>query len=136
MRAYIKHVKKQAATQTAPSIPQTTKTDPTRAETHAENRTAWADKPAAGDLSNPLSDFFKKNNAYSELASPLGEKLKTSAWEHTHSAIRLAHQGEFSKAKLHADLANSAVHELGHYMSEADFIAFKRAVKAELLTKT
>lgn len=86
-------------------------------------------------LDSALSEFFKKNMSYSKLSSPLEQKLKTTAWDHTHSAIRYAHMGDYTCAKLHADLANSAIHELGHYMDEKDFISFKQAVSQELQRK-
>jgi hypothetical protein len=137
LRTYIKQIKQKASTHTAPIDTSSGLAEPAlTAETPSGHSAIAAESANTSGISNPLSDYFQKNNAYSELTSPLGEKLKSSAWEHTHSAIRLAHQGDFASAKLHADLANNAIHELGHYMPEADFIAFKRAVKAELLDKT
>lgn len=134
LREYINHVKKTATT--TPSSTPSAVTEPVLPTTiRSEQNTALANDLNAGALDSTLSDHFKKHTASSRLATPLGEKLKTSAWNHTHSAIRFAHQGDFASAKLHADLANNAIHELGHYMPEEDFIAFKRAVKAELLDK-
>jgi hypothetical protein len=134
LRDYINNVKKNATT--APSVSQSVVTEPVLpTATHGKGNTALLENPSAGALDSTLSDYFKKHTASSRLGTPLGEKLKTSAWNHTHSAIRFAHQGDFASAKLHAELANNAIHELGHYMPEDDFIAFKRAVKAELLDK-
>lgn len=130
LRTYIKQVKQRA------SVNPTGAVDPALpTEKSPEQNTSSVENPRDEAFPNPLSDHFKKVNAYSELATPLGEKLKTSAWDHTHSAIRLAHQGDFASAKLHAELANNAIHELSHFMSEAEFLAFKRAVKDELLNK-
>ena len=84
---------------------------------------------------NPLSDYFHKTNEDAQPLPPLGGKLKASAWDHTHSAIRFAHQGDYANAKLHAVLANNAVHELGRFMSEKDFISFTQAVRTELSVK-
>ena len=86
-------------------------------------------------FANPLSQHLKKNNLDDELATPIGHKLSSSAWNHTHSAIRCAHQGDYANAKLHADLANNAIHELGHYVSTAEFTRFKQAIKSELLSR-
>ena len=134
LREYINQVKKNATS--TPSVTQSAVTEPALpAAMHGEHNTQLADNAHAETLDSTLSDYFKKHTASSRLATPLGEKLKTSAWNHTHSAIRFAHQGDFASAKLHAELANNAIHELGHYMPEEDFIAFKRAVKAELLDK-
>ena len=86
-------------------------------------------------MEDPLSSYFGHHSGYSALTTPLRERLKTSAWEHTHSAIHLAHQGDFASAKLHAILANNATHELGHYLIQADYNSFKRAMKSELLDR-
>jgi hypothetical protein len=91
---------------------------------------------SAENHDNELANHFKKYNANTELATSLCDKLKTSAWEHTHTAIRLAHLHDFVNAKLHADLANNAIYELGHYMSESDFNQFRNAINAELADKS
>ena len=85
--------------------------------------------------SNPLTEYFKKNNSFSELAPPIVEKLKSRAWEHTYSTIRYAHNGDFAYAKLHADLANNAIYELSHFMTTTDYNDFKCAVKAVLVDR-
>ena len=137
LRTYIKNVKQHAAANPTPLVNRSGVTEPTLpAVAYPEQSDALADKPDIIAISNPLSNYFKKNKSSSELAPPLSEKLKASAWEHTHSVIRLAHMGDYSSAKLHAELANNALHELKHYMPEADFNAFKSAVKAELLSKS
>jgi hypothetical protein len=130
LHAYIKQVK-QRATETPSNT-----TDPALQVDLPSDRTSTLAPGHDAQTDNPLSNYFKKNNSYSELAQPIGEKLKSSAWEHTHSAIRFAHQGDYATAKLHADLANNAIHELSHFMSTDDFETFKRAVKDELLGKT
>lgn len=131
LRTYIKQVKHEAANArkggTDPALP---------AESAAEHGNRLTQDGSGDHIDNPLSDYFKKTSNFSELASPLGQKLKTSAWDHTHTAIRLAHQGDYASAKLHADLANNAIHELAHFMPAEDFVAFKRAVKAELTAKS
>jgi len=130
LRTYIKQIKQHASPHQAgvskPASPN---------GTSSEHNHASSPNTVSEELNNPLADYFKKNGTHTELSSPLGEKLKRSAWDHTHTAIRLAHQGDYASAKLHADLANNAIHELGHFMPDADFIAFKAAVKAELHAK-
>lgn len=86
-------------------------------------------------IDNPLSQYLQKNNLDAELATPIGHKLSSSAWDHTQSAIRYAHQGDYANAKLHATLANNAIDELGHYVSPEEFKHFKQAIKTELLGK-
>lgn len=130
LESYISQVKEQATSNHSgahdPGIP---------AEMQHKNATS-PNAESSIIVDSALSDFFKKNMSYSELSSPLEQKLKTTAWDHTHSAIRYAHMGDYTCAKLHADLASSAIHELGHYMDEADFISFKQAVSQELQRKS
>ena len=51
----------------------------------------------------------------------MGKKLKDSTWSHIHTALMQARKGDVSTAKLHADIANGALKEAAHYMSEADY---------------
>lgn len=51
----------------------------------------------------------------------MGEKLKDSIWSHTHAATLHGRQGNVSNAKLHAKIANDALKEAAHYMSEKDY---------------
>lgn len=131
LRSYIKQIKQHATAQNQAGVSQSVSPNGTA----TEHSSAALNSTRAG-FQNPLSDYFKKSATPTELSSPLGEKLKRSAWDHTHSAIRLAHQGDYASAKLYADLANNAIHELGHFLSEADFNTFKAAIKAELHAKT
>jgi hypothetical protein len=131
LHAYIKQIKHHATLPHALAVEPIPATDTLANHTNPEANTS----PMA-HVQNPLAEYFKKNNASAELATPIGEKLKLSAWDHTQSTIRFAHQGDYANAKLHADLANNAIHELSHFMNAADFSAFKRAVKAELFDKT
>lgn len=133
LHEYIVRIKR--STQHADS-PTSTQAEPV-APHGAPHAHPQADMPVENghDLAKALSQQLQKNSLGAELATSLGHKLSASAWEHTHSAIRFAHQGDYANAKLHADLANNAIHELGHYLSAAEFTRFKQAIKAELLTK-
>ena len=76
------------------------------------------------NLSGAESDFAKhlKLSKSSEVShSHMGDKLKESAWEHIHSAIRFAKQGQVDKAKVHADIAGHAIEEAGHYISHEEY---------------
>jgi hypothetical protein len=136
LRAYIEHARTSAPANPASSPPRAVASEaPAAAQSPPPTHDEYIGNSASPLVSNPLLDYFKKNNTYSQLAPSLSEKLKISAWEHTHRAIRLTHQADYAGARLHADLANNAVHELGHYLSDEDFRAFKSAVKSELLRK-
>lgn len=76
------------------------------------------------NVSGIESEFAKhlKQRKSSSITQPhMGDKLKASAWEHIHSAIRFAKQGQVGKAKLHADIAGHALEEAGHYMNDEEY---------------
>ena len=51
----------------------------------------------------------------------MGDKLKKSAWEHVHSAIRYARQENMAMAKLHADIAGHALDEAAHFLKDEEY---------------
>jgi len=51
----------------------------------------------------------------------MGKNLKSSVWEHINTAIRHAKNGDIETAKLHTNIAGSALDEAGHYMSHDDY---------------
>ena len=79
----------------------------------------WLNKVVSG-VNRPKKIFTSKiaANQY------MGEKLKDSTWSHIHTALLHARQGDVSNAKLHADIANGALKEAAHYMTEEDYNVF------------
>ena len=76
------------------------------------------------NISDVESDFAKhlKLSKSSAVSQPhIGDKLKESAWDHIHSAIRFAKQGQVDKAKVHADIAGHAIEEAGHYINHEEY---------------
>lgn len=71
-----------------------------------------------------LSKYFKARTKGDELHPPIREKLEHSVWEHIHSTIRCARQGDKANAKMHLNIATAACKELGHYMDEEEYRAF------------
>ena len=61
----------------------------------------------------------------------MGEKLKYSTWSHIHTSTLQARQGNLSNAKMHAKIANNALKEAVHYMSEEDYKVFCNEVAKE-----
>lgn len=51
----------------------------------------------------------------------IGDKLRDSTWSHIHAATLLTRQGDDVNARLHATIANQALKEAAHYMSEEDY---------------
>ena len=68
--------------------------------------------------------FFHGKKIFTTMKSSdprLGEKLKESTWSHIHTARLQARQGNISNAKLHASIAQEALNEAAHYISEDDY---------------
>ncbi|MCB1752095.1 MAG: hypothetical protein KDI74_10250 [Gammaproteobacteria bacterium] len=80
------------------------------------------------DLSNHLHTNLSKT-ADSE---HLGAKLKTSAWDHIHTSLRYVREGNAELARMHAGLANEALHQASHHMSDTEYVELKTAVLEEL----
>lgn len=51
----------------------------------------------------------------------MGENLKSSAWQHINTAIRCVKNGDVETAKLHTNIAGSALEEASHYMSNDEY---------------
>jgi hypothetical protein len=59
----------------------------------------------------------------------LGENLKASAWQHIHTAIRHAKNGDIDAAKLHINIAGTALEEAGDYMCQEDYSELVLAIE-------
>ncbi len=76
------------------------------------------------NVSHIESEFTKhlKEQSLSSVSYPLiGEKLVASTWEHIHSALRHARQGNVIVAKLNADIAGSALEEAAHFLNDEEY---------------
>ncbi len=76
-----------------------------------------------GRLKKVVSSIIRPKKIFASKITPdpyMGDKLKDSTWSHIHTALLHARQGEVITAKLHADIANEALKEAAHYMSEED----------------
>ncbi len=73
---------------------------------------------------------FKKE--ISEINPAIKEQLSKSTWSHIHAAIRNARQGKKTEARLYGELANNALKEAAHYMSEDEYLEFTTSIDLEL----
>lgn len=74
-----------------------------------------------------VSTFISHKKIFTSMKTSdpyMGEKLKESTWSHIHAAQLQARQGNIDNAKLHAGIANDALKEAAHYMSEDDYKVF------------
>jgi hypothetical protein len=79
-----------------------------------------------------LSLFLHDTHMHSAISLDAGDKLMHSTWEHIHASIRYARQGELKKARLHVQLANNAIKEAAHYVTEEVYVRFTREVEEVL----
>lgn len=93
---------------------------------HTHNTTNSQDNPAelAENTSGTETEFAKYLNErkHAVVSNPaIGQKLQDSIWEHVHSAIRYARQGDVATAKLHSKIAATALEESGHYLNNEEY---------------
>lgn len=97
--------------------------------TLSAKRTEKPEKPAPPGkqrkgIFNIVNNFTRPKKIFSRMKTGdpyMGEKLKESTWSHIHAAQLQARQGNIDIAKLHAGIANDALKEAAHYMSEDDY---------------
>lgn len=105
---------------------------------YRQNETSKGQAPpeAEGEIANRtlsgLAKYFKTNGTERIMQPYLSEKLQNSTWEHIHTAIRLAHQGDQKNARLHADIANNALKEVAHYMTREGYKELVGEIHREL----
>lgn len=80
------------------------------------------------DLSNHLHTNLSKRSDSGHLAV----KLKASAWDHIHTSLRYVREGKADLARMHADLANEALQQASHHMTDEEYIELKTSLLAEL----
>ena len=83
---------------------------------------------------NGLS-LYLKNHQAQEDSLHLSGKLQRCVWDHVHSAHRFALTGDGDTAKLHADIACSAMKVLSSYMSDDEYSEFFNEINSQITTK-
>lgn len=113
-------------TTSSPTVPSITHPEPSTPHQSPERSPTTSAEPGA------LSEYFESGRADSELIPELGAELRKRTWEHIHTALRMARQGDVDAAKLHAVLANAAFAEAAHYMTNDDTVEFATKIKNKL----
>ena len=62
----------------------------------------------------------------------LSDQLQRSVRQHLNTSLRKARSGDLTNAKLYANLASNALHELVRYMPKEDFARFNGQICADL----
>lgn len=101
-----------------------------RSKSFGQKQASSTSAPAATftDLSNHMHASLSSNSE----THPLGERLKASAWEHIHTALRYVREEKPDLAKMHANLAQEALQQASHHMTEEAYVELKRSVLEEL----
>ena len=81
---------------------------------------------------NPLSDYLKNKKYVDSIHPSVADKLISSTWDHFHAAIREARQGKTKTAKMHVDVANFAMKEVAHFLSEEEYQNFYSDIEVEI----
>lgn len=79
-----------------------------------------------------LSVYFRNARKHSAVSLDMGEKLVHSTWEHIHTSIRVARQGDVKTARMHVELAGNALKEAERYLSAEEFSVFSEEVMSVL----
>jgi hypothetical protein len=118
------HLDKLAST-SRPDTVDTSSTSSTTASkvTNGQSNTTQSRKRRYG-IFRSVTIYFHSKKTFTPLKTNdpyLGDKLKDSTWSHIHTAQLQARQGNTINAKLHAGIANDALKEAAHYMSDKDY---------------
>lgn len=76
------------------------------------------------DLSNHLHKNTDSEN--------LGAKLSASAWDHIHASLRYLREEKPDLAKMHAGLANEALQQASHHLTDETYTELKSSIMTEL----
>ncbi len=92
-------------------------------------------KRSALDSEHPvgeLSNHFHELEVAELTGEGVGEGVKRRVLEHINTSLRLARRGDSAGARIHADIARSAMREAVHYLSGEEYRQFTAAVKERL----
>jgi len=83
-------------------------------------------------LFDGLARRFRRNRQAGKLEPHLREKMRANTFAHINKSMRFARQGKSEAAKIHAELAESAMKTASEYMTEEEYRAFEQHVKEKL----
>jgi hypothetical protein len=80
---------------------------------------------------NQLSEHSKRQ-AVNQLLPSMNQQLQRTTMEHINISLILARAGNTEGARLHIDLAESAMHTAGRFMSHKEYEIFEKKVEHRL----
>ena len=126
------HLSRIAASQPAPRAPgsgqQPSAATASKVAAASANHSSGNSATSAGPGVSDFSDYFKSRNGASDTSPYLADKLVNSTWTHIHTAVMHARQGDLVNAKLHAQIANQALKEAAHYMSDEEYAQLSQEI--------
>jgi len=78
-----------------------------------------------------LGKYYQRK-AGTEFQPQMGEKLQQNTITHINSSLILARKGDKEGARLHIQLAESAMHTAGRFMSREEYAIFEEKVELRL----
>ena len=75
-----------------------------------------------------LSQYYHRKAVRVEMHPHMGEQMQHNTMDHINSALHLARKGDLQGARLHIELAESAMHMGGRYMSHDEYAVFENKV--------
>jgi hypothetical protein len=89
-------------------------------------------KESSPSMFNDLSGLFARHRGQAGLDSLMAEKMRANTLDHLNRALILARRGEGEGARIHADLAETAMETAAKYMSEEEYRALEAEVERRL----
>ena len=86
----------------------------------------------SSSMSEHVKNFFRRDRHITAVDRHVGDKLKTSAWNHMRTALRMARQGQLNSARIHANIAAQAVREVAHFVPEDEYEVFSKEIESSL----
>lgn len=103
-------------------------------EAHTEkNRNHNLDNYASenGHELSELGKYYQRR-LMKDTHSVMGEKMQSNTMDHINQALHFAHNGDHKASRLHIELAESAMHTAGYFMSKEEYKDFEDKVESRL----
>lgn len=79
-----------------------------------------------------LSQYYHRKAVRVEMHPHMGEQMQHNTMDHINSALHLARKGDLQGARLHIDLAESAMHMAGRYLNHDEYETFEIKVQKRI----
>ena len=95
----------------------------------AKKKAPWQ---AVSGMFSALAHRFSLHRGHAKLEPFMAEKMRRSAFDHVNQALILAKKGDAEGARIHAELANSAMETAADYMSDEELNQLRKMIEERL----